>query len=355
MRRGLISHSRPELPDAVLDSRVARVRAAMAQAQLDALLLYSNNTRPAGVSWLTGFVPYWSEALLVLPRDGAPVLVVALTYRVKSWIERTSRVADVIHGPRVGQEAARMIAAAHANATVGVPDLDQLPAGIVDDLRSGGPRLVLVDANSMFAPLRGQADPAEVALAGKSARIAQCALKHAALARAGGESLAAIIAATEGEARRLGAEEVYVAAAPDLLCDTRLRRIEGQARLGKSFALRATVAYQGTWIRLVRTFAGPDLLATANRSLAAAAALLPSDRGFAGFASWLIEGCRVAQPLEPLMGSRIPAPIPIPSRALVSVQGRLQIGDHAVLVGAPALLGLAGEAASLLVHPVLCS
>src|SRR5215831_10010280 len=102
MRRGLISRSQAELPDAALAARVARVRAAMDAAGLDALIVYTNNTRPAGVSWLTGFVPYWSEALLVLGRDRAPVLVAALTYRVKSWIERTSRVAEVIHTPRIG-------------------------------------------------------------------------------------------------------------------------------------------------------------------------------------------------------------------------------------------------------------
>ena len=92
MRRGLISRSKAELPDAVLDARLARLRAAMREVHLDALLLYTNNTRAAGVSWLTGFVPYWSEALLVVTHDRLPVLVAALTYRVKSWIERTSRV-----------------------------------------------------------------------------------------------------------------------------------------------------------------------------------------------------------------------------------------------------------------------
>ena len=125
----------------MLDARLERVRAAMSEAQLDALLVYTNNTRAAGVSWLTGFVPYWSEALLVVPRARAPVLVVALTYRVKSWIERMSRVAEVIHTPRIGLEAARMIAAAKADAAVGIADLDGLAAGIVDDLREGGPRL----------------------------------------------------------------------------------------------------------------------------------------------------------------------------------------------------------------------
>src|SRR5712692_2207866 len=72
MRRGLIARSETELPDAVFDARLERLRAAM--RELDALLVYTNNTRPAAVSWLTGFIPYWSEAMLVVPRDGPLVL-----------------------------------------------------------------------------------------------------------------------------------------------------------------------------------------------------------------------------------------------------------------------------------------
>jgi Creatinase/Prolidase N-terminal domain len=351
MRRGLISHSNAELPEAVLDARVERVRAAMMQANFDVLVLYTNNTRAAGVSWLTGFVPYWSEALLVLARDWPPILVVALTYRVKSWIERTSRVADVIHGPRVGQEAARVIAASKGDAIVAIPDLAGMPSGIVEDLRAGGPRLVLTDASAMFARLRGAADPAEIALAAKAGWIAHCALAQASEASVAGGCLGTIIAAAEWEARRLGAEEVYIAAAPDLSRDARFRRIEGEASLGASFALRATVAYKGTWLRLVRTFAEPDAIEEGAHCLAAAAAQLPSDRGFAGFSSWLVEGCRIAQPLEPLLGSRVSGSTPISPGALVSVQGRLTLGGQPMLVGAPALLGLAGEAASVLIHP----
>src|SRR5712671_5837599 len=120
MRRGLIARSKTELPDAVFDARLERLRTAM--RELDALLVYTNNTRPAGVSWLTGFVPYWSEALLVVPREREPGLGGALTNRGKSWIERTSRVADVIHTPRIGLEAARMIAATEPAATIGIAD-----------------------------------------------------------------------------------------------------------------------------------------------------------------------------------------------------------------------------------------
>jgi Xaa-Pro aminopeptidase len=353
MRRGLISRSPAELPDAVLDTRIARVRAAMGEAGLDALLVYTNNTRPAGVSWLTGFVPYWSEALLVLPREREPVLVVALTYRVKSWIERVSRVAEVIHTPRIGLETGKMIAGWKADAAVGVADLDGLSTGIVDDLRAGGPRLVLHDATEMFASLRAQADPAEIALATAAGSIAQRALARV-TGRAGREArLGEIIAAVEGEARALGAEEIYVAAAPDLACDRRLVRIEGEAALGQSFALRATVAYKGAWIRLMRTFArGADAAPNdAAARFAAAVAELPSARGFAEFPFWLVEGCRIAQPLAPLMGSRVGEPQPPPPRALVSVQVGLEIDGRWVLLGAPALLGAPGEATALLVQP----
>jgi hypothetical protein len=348
MRRGLISRSPVELPDAVLDARTDRVRAAMGEAGLDALVIYTNNTRPAAVSWLVGFVPYWSEALLVVPREGAPYLVAALTFRVKTWIERVSRLGDVLHHPRVGLKAAQQIASVRKNAAVGIVDFDSLPAGIADDLREGGSNLIFADASALFASVRGRADPAEIALAAKAAAIA-----HQALAQAQGDTLNARIAAVERQARLLGAEEIYLAAAPDLASDVRFTRIEGERPLGKSFALRATLAYKGTWVRLVRTFGAPPPPAQAAAArLAQAVAQLPSDRGFACFGSWLVEGCRMAQPLEPLMGSALGAPHRPPPGALVSVQGTLAIDGQPVPVGAPALLGAEREAAGLLIEPI---
>ncbi len=347
MRRGLISRSAVELPDAVLEARLARVRAAMRTAELDALLIYTNNTRPAGVSWLTGFVPYWSEAMLVVPRDGAPYLVAALSFRVKSWIERVSRLGEVLHHPRIGLKAGQAIVAARQNAAVGIVDFDGLPAGIAADLREAGPELRLTDGSALFAQLRGKADPAEIVLASKAAAIAQ-----AALAQADGASLNAMIAAVERQARLLGAEEIYVAAVPDLAQDLRFIRVEGEPPRGKRFALRTTVAYKGTWIRLVRAFCEPAALEEAAAQLARAVAVLPSGDGFAKFKNFVIEGCRMAQPLETLMSSRFKTATPPSPGALVSVQGAIAVGDVTVPVGAPALIGLDGAAGSLLASPL---
>ena len=212
---------------------------------------------------------------------------------------------------------------------------------------TGGPKLTLHDASALFAALRGVADPAEIALATKAAAIGRRALFAAE-----GDNLNAMIAAVGKKARPLGAEEIYIAAAPDLGRDTRFRRIEGEAALGKTFALRATVAYKGTWIRLVRSVCEAAIAQEAAARFAQAVASLPSDRGFAGFRSWLVEGCRMAQPLDPLIGSRLGQGYPPPPGALVSVQAALAVDGQTVLLGAPALIGRAGEASSLIADPL---
>jgi hypothetical protein len=362
MRRGLISRSLVELPDAALDARLSRLRAAMAAAGLDALLVYTNNTRPAGVSWLTGFVPYWSEAMLVVRRDGAPALVVALTFRVKPWIVRTSRVGEVIHTPRIGAECGRLIAAGKADAAVGIVEFDELPAGIAADLRDAGRQLALHDASDLFARVRGRADPSEIMLATRAAVIAAQAFAKA-LGTAGmtgprsptGDQMAGaapIIAAVEGEARQAGAEEIYVACAPDLARDLRLRRIEGDAALGAAYALRATVAYKGVWVRSTRTMlGGGDGNAAVERAaarFAAAVAELPVTQGLAQFASFLVEGCRMTQPLAPLAGSRLDQSLPLAAGAIVSAQAVVVEDGQPILVAAPVLLGARGEAASII-------
>jgi hypothetical protein len=353
MRRGLISRSKVELPDAALDARVDRVRAAMRAAGLDALMAYTDNTRPAAVSWLCGFIPYWSEALLVLPLARDPVLVVALTYRVKPWIERTSRVADVIHAPRIGLDAARLVAATGTDAAIGIVEFDRLPAGLAKDLRETAPQLVLSDASELFATLRAKADPAEIALARRAASIAERALACIDPQVGIGE----IVGAVEGEARRLGAEEAYVATAPDLVRDRRLVRLEHDAsydypELGRSFAVRASVAYKGSWVRCVCTFSRDGAIGlrreAALSQFAEAVAQLPSAAGLTQCASFLVEGCRLAQPLEALMGSRVATPRPPACGAVVSVQACIEIEEWPILVGAPVLVGAPGEAAALL-------
>ncbi len=68
--------------------------------------------------------------------------------------------------------------------------------------------------------------------------------------------------------RNAGAEECYVAIAPDLKSDARLARTKGRVALGPYFAVRLSVAYNGVWIRRTESFArvgADDALADIRR------------------------------------------------------------------------------------------
>src|SRR5262249_49736280 len=148
-------------------------------------------------------------------------------------------------------------------------------------------------------------------------------------------------------------EEIYVAVAADLARDQHLRRPEGDGRLGEIFALRATVAYMGTWIRLGRSFARkttlPDAGARAAKQFGAAVARLPDAAAFSAFPHFLIEGCLTTQPLTPLMGTELQTSRRPDAGMLVSVQARLTIEDQPVYVCAPALIGRPGADTRLLI------
>jgi Xaa-Pro aminopeptidase len=349
MRRGLISWSREELPEATLDSRVRRAQVAMAAAGVDFLAVHCTPERSAGVQWFTGFVPYWNESLLIVPRRGRPNMVIGLSNRVHDWIARNCHVETVLHSPKLGVEAAKLIG--NGPAVVAVPDLDQLAAGVFVGL-ADQPNVRLVDGTALLETLRGVADPAQLGLTIRAATIAQRAL---AMADVAARDAGLLISTIDGEARRLGAEEVFLAVAADLERDARLVRLEGPKPLGRSFAVRISVAYKGVWVRMTRTLAADPALseqiAAAGKQFAAAVAALPRTEALAGFDSWLVEGCRTTAPLEALQGSMIGDPQKLAAGMIVSVQATIAIGGARVVLGAPALLGGENETAALLVVP----
>src|SRR4029079_15917020 len=111
MRRGLIAWSRTELPPSVLDARVARAQAAMADARIDALAIYTDPARSGGASWLTAFVPYWNRGVVVLTRNGKPVLFTGVSKRVHTWIKNNAHLEDVIYSTAIGSDVAQLVAA----------------------------------------------------------------------------------------------------------------------------------------------------------------------------------------------------------------------------------------------------
>src|SRR5262245_47319695 len=102
MRRGLMKWDAQELPLATLESRIARLRAAMKSEGFDAFIAYTSLVRPSAVAYLTAFTPYWNEGLLLVPAVGRLQFATALSNRVADWIRSTNPVSDVVSTPRPG-------------------------------------------------------------------------------------------------------------------------------------------------------------------------------------------------------------------------------------------------------------
>src|SRR3981081_1460715 len=107
MRRGLMTWDESELPQGVLMERIEGLRAVMKRGGLDGFIFYTNLVQPSAVTYLTGFTPYWSDGLLLVPKTGAPIFATALSKRVANWIASTNPVSEIVNtgkpGGAVGQ------------------------------------------------------------------------------------------------------------------------------------------------------------------------------------------------------------------------------------------------------------
>ena len=353
MRRGLLAWSEAETPKAALEARVARVQAAMKAQGVDALLAYTNFPRPAAVSYLTHFIPYWNQGLMVMGQSGLPSIVVALSNRVRGWALETCHVDDVVCSPQIGASAAKVVQGYGAIKKIGVVDADRLPNGLANPFRQAFNGIELIDATDLYTGARSPADAPEIALTRRAAEIADDAID---VARTGGFTRAsALISAIDGHARENAAEEVAIAVVPDLATGTDFIRVEGDVDLGAHYAVRATVAYKGFWIRRTASLSqgeAPESWADAAARLRTIEAELSTGGDLpakmSGFKWWAAVGPLGGHPLADLAGSNAPTR-KIGAGSIISLSLRIDTHDGPWLGGGPVLLAAKpGQSAEIL-------
>jgi len=288
MRHGLIQWDEADLSTESVRARQARLQQALVDEGLDGLLIYTNHVRSAAVTWATGFTPYWSDALWLQPTEGAPLFATALSKRVGNWIAATNPTSEIEHSPKPGGLIGARLTRLGA-ARLGVVELDRMPAGLMAEVVDTC-KAELVDATELFAAVRAAPEAVEAQLAVKAAAIADEALASIpALRTCAGD----VMQAVELSARLAGAEEVYVAVAPDLSRDTRFARVKGATPLAARFAIRVTLARHGVWIRRIATFARDH-----------------DDGTLAKIATWFDTACLDLAPVSGLANKLSETPLP---------------------------------------------
>jgi hypothetical protein len=251
MRRGLIHWSHNELPAAALEARVGRLQSTMRSQELAAVLVYASFAQPAPLQWLCNYIPYWADAVLVVWAEGPPSMLVTGTPRTHPWIRSVTHVGELIAAPKLGAQVVEQLGRKlTTQARVGVVALDALPWAVAEPLLAAGWGERLQDATAAYQAARQPGDEAEQGMARKAMAIAEEAI---AAVPTDARSTAQVISAIDGAARAAGAEEVLPRVAPDLARDATLRRVEGDLPLGARYAVDASLAYKGVWVRVVRS------------------------------------------------------------------------------------------------------
>jgi hypothetical protein len=314
MRRGLIAWSKEQVPPSALDARVRRVQEGLGAQGLDALLAYTSFPRPAAVSWLTHFIPYWNEALVAVLPEGPPSLIASFSKRMHPWIREVSHVGEIVPAPDLGRAAAAFV---HKRALkrVGVVDLEHLPWPVAEPLGMciGAE---LADASEFFAALRQPADRYENALAARAMQIAEHAL---AAIPSGSRHAPEMLSAVELSARREGAEEI-------------IPRISHN-QTGDRTAVELSVAYKGAWIRLCRSYPSVADAESWFQAALQGRALPPPGK----LSRRIVESCIGSSPLTVVEDQdRVYRRLPAGAQAVLSV--RLDLDDGPWRAAAPFLV-----------------
>jgi hypothetical protein len=236
MKRGWITWDKTELPPSVFESRLAAVRRYLTENDLPALVVYTDVWRSNQGRYLANFMPYWNRALLVIPRDSAPVLLCGLSPRVYPWIRSVTILEDI----RPHMNLAKMCDE-NGWTKVGVLDLPQLPYDLS----------VTYGVDVPWSAIHPEPDEAELSMYRRAAKMAREILAEE-LPGAAGLLDHQFVGRLERKYRSRGAEDLITLVTNG---DTSPLPPTG-ATLTPACSISVAMEYRGHWARAAIPFDG---------------------------------------------------------------------------------------------------
>jgi len=235
MKRGWITWDKAELPSSAFEARLAVVRQHLRERDLPALVVYTDVWRSNQGRYLSNFMPYWNRALLVIPRDGTPVLLCGLSPRVYPWIRSVTILDEIRPSANIAQQLTQMCTE-KSWTKVGVLDLPQLPYDL------SVPNAVDIS----WSAIHPEPDEAELSMYRRAAKMAREILAQE---LPGGPGLLdhEFVGRLERRYRRAGVEDLVVLLTNG---DTPPRPPTGST-LTPQFSVSVAVEYRGHWVKIV--------------------------------------------------------------------------------------------------------
>jgi len=185
------------LPSSEYALRVSRLQEELKREGLDVLVGYSSECESSTTRYLAGFWPFFDFAAIIVPAEGAAVLVTGGPESLE-FAKAFSHVAEIRVNPLLvetsppewvpevsGESFTTLLprACGRVPKRIGVADWNIFPHVLFEDLRAAAPQAEFVPADDLLLRVRAIKSDAEIPYIVEAYRITEEALK-AALSRA---------------------------------------------------------------------------------------------------------------------------------------------------------------------------
>jgi hypothetical protein len=245
MKRGWITWDQTELPREAFESRLQTARQHLAEHDLPALVVYTDVWRSNHVRHFSNFMPYWNRALLVIPREGLPVLLCGLSPRVYPWIRSVTILEEIQPSPNLALQLLKL-SAEKGWKRIGALSFSQFPSDLHSQIRTGN--IEIIDLSLPTSP-----DERELAMYRHAAKMAREGLAEQMAAGAGLKDHE-FTGRLERTFRRAGAEDLVILltngqSAPMPPCGETLT---------PDFSIALALEYRGHWVKVARSHSPRD-------------------------------------------------------------------------------------------------
>jgi Xaa-Pro dipeptidase len=242
-------------------ARLSRVRGAMADAGLDALLVYS--WKRGQVHYVSGYIPNYlaNVAMVVVPQDRDPTLFIRFPFdldraRAMCWFDDVRASGDV---GALGRDAtARLRELGLDQGRIGLVTgdgvMDELPYTLFQGLKDELPAATFSDARALMMDIRLTKSAAEFELLKGSAAVADAAIAAGEEALAPGVNEYQVVATVEAAARAAGGENYLVAIAGEGSRELIGPPEDKPIKPGAVVILEIAVRVRGYWTQVARAF-----------------------------------------------------------------------------------------------------
>jgi Xaa-Pro aminopeptidase len=253
LKRGCSTWNPNEVPRAEFEARLAAARQAMAERELDALVIYGDNYSFADLCYLTNYFPKVRGGIALVPRQGALSLLLNIGSRDIPFAKTLTWVDDVRASNQVGGAGAELVKEKGlGQARIALVDSGRgFPLAQLEEMKRALPEVRWTNEDALFELMRLKKTALEAHAMRAAGRVLREVIDGAGKFIKAGRKEYEIVADIDRLARDAGAEDIRILAGERRLQPPSFKQT---AEVGTHWAVYLAVQHERYWAEAGRTY-----------------------------------------------------------------------------------------------------